>query len=127
MAKRVQRTASPPAQSKNPLFQTEHTFEWEGVTYTKGDPIRIDGERGPFTFHYAARDADGTPTVTVWWDGHHFRAFRADRIAGEGVARPGLCPVHPMYTAQRRPRSGCGACYAAWETAHPERAGSSQT
>lgn len=121
--KMTTRQAGPVTPDSDPLFQTHATFEWEGTTYTKGTPVRIEGERGPFTFHYVSYNKDGQATVTVWHEGYHFRSFYADRIVGEGAARPGLCPIHPNYTAQRRPRSGCGTCYAAYEKAHPERVG----
>lgn len=117
----VRTTTAAPEVETDIRFVTHAELTLGDTTYRKGDPIHIDGMRGPFTFHYASYNADGDAAVTVWWEGHHFRAFSAERIVAPGAAKANLCPDHPHYSAARRPRTDCARCAAAYASKHPER------
>lgn len=56
--------------------------EWDvaGKTYRPGDLIKVDGIAGTTRFWSAQRSADGVWSVTVWWEGHHFRDISIDRV-----------------------------------------------
>lgn len=88
-------------------------FEWNGTVFDQGDPVRITGENGTFTFHYAEFTSHDKPVVTVY--GQRFRYFYAERIE---VVDPSICTAHPKYQGLRRPRTGCGGCWQVWESRH---------
>lgn len=94
-------------------------WEWQGQTFHKGDLVKIDGEDDTFAFHYAETLKSGKIVVHVYHE--RWRAFYAERIK---VIPAGTCPEHPKYQGIRRPRSGCGGCWAAWRDNHPEEAAS---
>lgn len=64
-----------------------YSLDHEGITYNKGDEIKIDGIVGNTRFWSAQRPPNGTVSVTVWWEGHHFRDAPVERIIGRQQAR----------------------------------------
>jgi len=120
MAKRaVKRSPSRSVERFGP--ETFETWEHDGITYNKRDPIYIEGEGGLFKFWYMSHNKEGRETVTVWWVGRHFRSFYADRVINPNEVNKKKAPVckeHPGYGVVRKPRTDCGVCWAAYEAKH---------
>lgn len=64
-----------------------YSLEHEGVTYSKGDAITIAGISGNTKFWSAQRPPNGQISVTVWWEGHHFRDAVVERIVSRHQLR----------------------------------------
>jgi hypothetical protein len=65
------------------IKDTGTVTEWNG--FTTGDPIKVIGERGSFTFRYAQLDGDGETVKSICVvggiSGHsHFRHFLPERV-----------------------------------------------
>lgn len=108
--------------NKEDFPEDYQTLTHNDITYQKGDPINIQGERGHFKFWSWQTNANGRVIVCVWWENHHFRHFYIDRVLGPKTKKKTskraityLCDEHPSYGALRRPRTGCVTCWNAFE------------
>jgi hypothetical protein len=105
---------------------TRNELEWKGVTYIKDSPIEFKTLKGKFLFKSWEENLEtGTSWVNVFEVNRCWRAFRLEEIKKpkvkknkKGKAPAGLCPEHKMYTAQRKPRTGCLVCWDAYNDKH---------
>lgn len=115
-----------PTVDGNVVFTKIRYLEYKGHEFYHGDRVYISGERSKFFFRsYERNEKTGDEWVNVFEDNHYVRSFHLNRIIvktrnkkknkSAKMDYAAVCDIHPLYTARRRPRTGCHICMAAYE------------
>lgn len=105
-------------------FITHPTLEYQGQIFEYNDRVYIHGYTSKFFFRsHQINERTGAEWVNVFEDNYYQRSFHLDKIKikksvkknGKMVVVDSVCVAHPKYTAQRKPRTDCARCWAAYE------------